>query len=148
MSIILKLRRRFFRDFLRNLRFTSPIIADTRGKSHQKIRLRPAETYGILFNIAPLAPARRGGMTLSALTPRSGVIPSQCSHWRGNPFPAPAGAEHSIVYFTHTEVHLYDHLRHPLSAGPGKAGGRRGQAPGTFRCSCGKRPRSLPGHLV
>ena len=21
------------------------------------------------------------------------VIPSQCSHWRGNPFPAPAGAE-------------------------------------------------------
>ena len=27
-------------------------------------------------------------------TPRSGVIPSQCSHWRGNPYPAPAGAEH------------------------------------------------------
>ena len=23
------------------------------------------------------------------------VIPSQCSHWRGNPFPAPAGAESS-----------------------------------------------------
>ena len=31
--------------------------------------------------------------TAPALCPYP-VIPSQCSHWRGNPFPAPAGAEH------------------------------------------------------
>ena len=44
---------------------------------------------------------RAGGQSRPPLQPSTvptpcsrPVIPSQCSHWRGNPFPAPTGAEH------------------------------------------------------
>ena len=57
-SIILKLRRRFFPVFLRNLRFTSPIIADTRRKSHPKNQVapRPNLRYTLCMGGRPCPP--------------------------------------------------------------------------------------------
>ena len=42
---------------------------------------------------SPLISPRPQSLTEELFAQAScGVIPSQCSHWRGNPFPAPAGA--------------------------------------------------------
>ena len=59
------------------------------------VGIRPYEITGGVCVI------RTGGQSRPPLHPPTApalcpypVIPSQCSHWRGNPFPAPAGAEH------------------------------------------------------
>ena len=41
---------------------------------------------------APAGAETPASLSQGPMRPRP-VIPSQCSHWRGNPFPAPAGAE-------------------------------------------------------
>ena len=66
------------------------------------LRPRQADVKSTLISPRPQARPRlslRGRCQRFALTEglfaqaSCGVIPSQCSHWRGNPFPAPAGAE-------------------------------------------------------
>ena len=65
------------------------------------LRPRQADVKSTLISPRPQARPRlplRGRCQRFALTEglvaqaSCGVIPSQCSHWRGNPFPAPAGA--------------------------------------------------------
>ena len=44
--------------------------------------------------VSPPHPLRCSVGADDPVRPLYPVIPSQCSHWRGNPYPAPAGAEH------------------------------------------------------
>ena len=60
----------------------------------QRRGIRGDAPQGYLFRFAPLrghCPLRPSTAPAPCPCP---VIPSQCSHWRGNPYPAPAGAEH------------------------------------------------------
>ena len=68
--------------------------AGGRDMPRQRRGIRGDAPQGYLFRFAPL----RGHRPLRPSTAPAPcpypVIPSQCSHWRGNPYPAPAGAEH------------------------------------------------------